>query len=133
MSDVTCRARYILSAEDQTKGALQSVNRGLDGVTSALGALGVGLSAASFVAFAKQAGEAAMQLDRLENRFRAATGSFEGGRRELEFVRQTASRLGLDLMSAADSYSGLTAAAQGTSLAGQSVRDIFESVAQTSA
>lgn len=133
MSDVTRRARYILSADDQTKGALQSVNRGISSVTSALGTLGVGLSAASFVAFAKQAGDAAMQLDRLESRFRAATGSFEGGRRELEFVRQTASRLGLDLMSAADSYSGLTAAAQGTSLAGQAVRDIFDSVAQTSA
>ncbi len=133
MSDVTRRARYILSAEDQTKPALASVNRGIAGLTSALGTLGIGLSAAGFVAFAKQAGDAAMQLDRLENRFKAATGSFEAGRRELEFVRQVAGRLGLDLLSAADSYSGLTAAASGTSLAGQGVRDVFESVAQTSA
>lgn len=133
MSDTIRRARYILSAEDQTKPALASVNRGLAGLTSALGTLGLGLSAAGFVAFAKQAGDAAMQLDRLENRFRAATGSFEAGRRELEFVRQVAGRLGLDLMSAADSYSSLTAAAAGTSLAGQGVRDVFESVAQTSA
>jgi tape measure domain-containing protein len=133
LSDVTRRARYILSAEDHTKAALNSFNKGLGSANDLLRTFGVGLSAAGFLAFTKQIADASLQIDRLNSRFAAATGSFEAGRRELEFVRATAGRLGLDLLSAADSYSSLTAAASGTTLAGQSVRDIFESVAQTSA
>ena len=55
---------------------------------------------------------AGVEIERLEARFRAATGSASAARAELEFTRSEARRLGIDFRAAADAYSGFAAAAR---------------------
>ena len=73
-----------------------------------------------------------VEIERLESRFRAATGSAEAARRELEFTRREAERLGIGFRSAAHAYSGFAAAARGTALEGEQARQIFIAVAEAS-
>lgn len=85
----------------------------------------------------KQIGEAlvetGMKATRLQNAFKAITGSTRGAANELEFVRSTANSLGLEFMGLADAYKGISAAARGTELEGKATRDIFLAVSQASA
>ncbi len=73
---------------------------------------------------------AGIELERLESRFRFATGSIAAGARELNFVRGEAARLGIDFGAAANAYSGLAAAAKGTRLTLEDTRQIFLGVAE---
>ena len=74
--------------------------------------------------------EAGIEIERLESRFRFATGSIAAGARELAFVREEANRIGIDFVAAADAYSGLAAAAKGTNLSLNDTREIFLGVAE---
>lgn len=56
------------------------------------------------------------------------SGSSEGAKREMEFVRAEANRLGIEIGSAASSYINLAASAKGTNLEGQATRDIWSAV-----
>ena len=61
------------------------------------------------------------------------TGSSEAAKREMAFVREESSRLGLEIVSAANSYMQLAASAKGTALEGQATRDIWSAVAESMA
>lgn len=58
----------------------------------------------------------------------AAMGDVGAGAEEFEYLTETANRLGISLVQASDGYKNFAAATQGTELAGQQTRDIFESV-----
>lgn len=85
----------------------------------------------------RQVGEALVETGtkttQLQLAFKAITGSSQGAASELEFVRHTANSLGLEMMSLAEAYKGISAAARGTELEGQATRDIFLAVSQASA
>ena len=113
------------------QGTFSRLNRSLDGsalsvgrLRSALAALGVGLTALQTV-------NAAISFERITNALEAATGSAEAGAAAYGFVRDEAIRLGIDLEPAAQGFAQLSAAAQGTVLQGEGVRDIFSAVAET--
>ncbi|MDE0335679.1 MAG: tape measure protein [Defluviicoccus sp.] len=96
----------------------------------ALGSFRGAIAAIGIVAVTRQLIDAGLRIERLEQRFRAATGSADAAAREMAFVRAEAERLGIDFREAADAYSGFLAAAQGTPLAGAAARDIFTAVAE---
>ncbi|BBT16222.1 tail tape measure protein [Metapseudomonas otitidis] len=58
----------------------------------------------------------------------AATGSSAAARQEMEYVREVSERLGLELLSTAQSYARLVAAAKETPALGKSLHSIFEGV-----
>lgn len=60
----------------------------------------------------------------------AATGSQERARQELAFVRAEADRVGVAFQTVVPEYAKLAAAAAGTSLQGQGVRDIFTAITE---
>ena len=76
--------------------------------------------------------QAQVQADKLRNGLNFAVGRGNAGA-ELEFLRSSASALGLEFVSAAAQYTKLAAAAKGTALEGQKIRDIFLSVGKASA
>lgn len=80
--------------------------------------------------FASQVIDTGMKLQQLTLSFKAISGSTAGAAEEMGFIRQESSRLGQDMMSLADAYKGIAAAAKGTSLEGQGVRDVFASVSE---
>jgi len=67
-------------------------------------------------------------MESLVRSMTALTGSAEAAAHEIEWLKATSNRLGLDLDSASSAYISLSAAARGTALQGQATRDIFEAV-----
>lgn len=72
-----------------------------------------------------QAGVKAQQLERA---FKAISGA--GAGQEMEFLRATAAKLGLNFYELAEGYKGMAAAARGTAVEGQAVRDIFTATSE---
>jgi len=72
--------------------------------------------------------EANVEVEKFERAMVLLKGSTEGAATEFEYVRELSRRLGLELFTTADAYTSLTAATKGTTLQGQSTRDIFEAV-----
>lgn len=60
----------------------------------------------------------------------AATGSTEQAQQEFEFLQKEADRLGLFIGNLGKSFTGMAAAARGSSLEGQGVRDIFSGISE---
>lgn len=78
----------------------------------------------------KEIVESGVRIQSLANAFKAIRGTAIGAGQELEFVRDTAHDLGLNLMALEDSYKLLAAASLNTSLEGQGARDVFYAVAE---
>lgn len=72
--------------------------------------------------------DAAVGAQTLQKGFEVVSGSTEAAANEMDYLRQTAARLGLPLREAGKAYLSLAAAAKGTTLEGQASRDIFEAV-----
>jgi tape measure domain-containing protein len=76
--------------------------------------------------------DAAIKMQQFERALKVATGSADGARREMQFVTDTANKLGLSLEITAQSYSKLAAASRGTALQGKAARDIFVGISEAS-
>ncbi|MCY3873222.1 MAG: tape measure protein [Rhodobacteraceae bacterium] len=99
---------------------------------SAISPLKGAIAGFSAVLVGREIVQAGLEIERLHQRFRFATGSAAGARREMEFTRQEARRLGIDFRGAADAYSSLAAAARGTNLEGAETREIFTAISEAS-
>jgi tape measure domain-containing protein len=99
--------------------ALQSAGRALMGV---LGPLAAGLAVREII-------DARLEWDRYTVALTAVMGSQAEANRELEWLRELADRLGIDLQSAAAGYTQFAAAARGTAIEGAETRRVFEAVA----
>jgi tape measure domain-containing protein len=75
---------------------------------------------------------AGVEMDKLRLAYGAITGSSQAAAEEMQFVSETADKLGLSFQTAAGAYKQITAAAQGTKLAGAQTREIFTGIAQAS-
>lgn len=73
--------------------------------------------------------QANLDLERSYRTLQMATGD---GAASMKFVKRTAMELGLDLVTTAEGFGKLAAAAKGTSLQGQGVKDVFTSVMRAS-
>ena len=87
-----------------------------------------GLSTAMSAGFAASSISASMQLNRLKVAFSSIFGDKAAS--EMDFVRKTANKLGLDLQAVASSYQMIAASARGTSMEGQKTRDLFVAVSE---
>lgn len=74
--------------------------------------------------------QAALGMERLEARYKAATGSGATAAREMGFVREEAERLGLVFSSTADQYGQFIASTRNTSVEGAPARRIFAGVSE---
>lgn len=110
----------------------------LGGSLGRLGALagpavaGIAAVAGGALLLAPAIARASIQMDQIEGRLRAATGSAAQAKEEFGFVRETADRLGLALADSAGGYARVAAAAKGTALEGQATRDVFLGIATAS-
>ena len=80
----------------------------------------------------KEVIQAGLQMEKMNAKIKAATGTVEASAVEMQFLNREVDRLGLSLETAGDDFGTLSASANGTTLAGQGVRDIFTSVAEAS-
>lgn len=111
---------------DKTSGDLGSLKTKLTEVAFASAA-----AAAAIGIMAKSLYDASAAGERLKTMLDFATGG--NGTREIEYLRALTNRLGLEFATTAVAYGQFQAAAKGTALEGQKARDVFESVAKSSA
>lgn len=158
MADVSKTVAIIFQGQDQTGAALASVEKNLAGIGNEAGNAGAGLgklggdmdglagkgdtlSSALSKAFGAVSAtliisafiDANVAAERFELTMKTLTGSQTAAGAEFEYVKGVANRLGLELFATADAYGQLFAATNGTNLAGQATRDIFEAVARAMA
>lgn len=130
-------------AANTTKTATQRMASDMDSTTTASGRLSAGMSslaklaAASFAgltlgAIVKESIDAALAVERLNRMYAAGVGDANLAGREMEYVKGVVNRLGLDMLTTAESYGKFLAAARGTTLEGEKGRKVFESVSSAS-
>ena len=124
-SSARAKSRGLSRAWERLSTRAGALTRRIGGVKAAI----LGIGAAAVIERVRRSG---VELEALDSRFRAATGSARAARAEIEFLSAETERLGIDFRSAAHSYSGFAAAARGTALEGKAARDIFVAVAEAS-
>jgi len=113
----------------KTTDRVKSLNARMKEAAASGGMLGRAIRILSLAAALKWFKDASVETQQLSRGFTAVTGSAEQSAKELDYLRVTASRLGVPLKEAGNAYLSLIAAAKGTALEGQASRDIFEAVA----
>lgn len=72
---------------------------------------------------------AAAQFESVKAGLQAVTGSAAEADEQMEFIRQTANRVGADINEVGAAFLGLAAATKGTAVEGEPTRQVFEAVA----
>lgn len=75
--------------------------------------------------------DAAAQTERLKTSFNSVFGSDAAN--QMRFVREETNRLGIDMMSSAEAYKGIAAAAKGTAITNRDVQQTFLGVSEAAA
>jgi hypothetical protein len=116
----------IRSATNETEklnGAVNKAQQGFNGLKTAFLTIGGTLLIKDII-------KTSAAFEGLRNQLDFASGSAEQGGKDLDWIRERAQYLGLDLETAAQSFAKFSGAARGTSLEGQGVKDIFDGVAK---
>ncbi len=122
VGDAAPDARKTADAVDEVGDSAKSATGKTDGLVAGLKALAGAAVVREFIS-------ANASLESLEKSLEAVTGSSESAKKEMEFVRAEAGRLGLEIGGAANSYLQLAASAKGTALEGDKTRQIWSAVA----
>ncbi len=108
------------ASEKQGRSAAEGAG-GINQLRGAIEGLALAKLAQDFVRVSAEQEANRKALDQL-------TGSTKAGGAEMEYLRATANRLGVNLDDATKAYVGLSAATKGTNLEGQNTKAIFEAV-----
>lgn len=76
---------------------------------------------------------ATMEMDKIKTRFEYAFGGADEAAKQLDFVRETANRLGLEFISTAQGYSQLASATKDLNITNEQTQQIFTGVASAAA
>lgn len=127
------------SAATLTAGPLSGLGARVTAFTSiitrsnlVLAGMVIGLAGVGFALFKLSEGavETAIKLNVIEQRFAQLTGSGTEAQITLDHLREVADRSGTSFLVIADQFSKFSAAAQGSSLSGKQVADVFDQVVQ---
>ena len=119
-------------ASQQSTQHVTSLDRSMQTLATTAKTVGVAVAAIGLTQLGKEAIQASTQMTALDNAFKAITGSATAAKAELGFVRAESQRLGLNFVSTAEQFKGLSAAARGTALEGEAIRKAFMAVAGAS-
>ena len=119
----TSKIRSATNETEKLNGAVSNVQKGFGGLKTAFAAIG-----GTYVAMEVIKTTAA--FEGLRNQLNFAAGDAIKGGQDLDWIRERAEYLGLDLNTAAQSFAKFSGAARNTSIEGQGVKDIFDGVAK---
>lgn len=124
--------RFIIDLKDNASKGLLKVEKSVDvaragfkRLQSTVFSLSGALAGVSLGIIAKDLFDVGTEVQGLERAFKLVTGSAEGAKAELAFLREETNRLGLEFYESADAFKSISAAAKGTALEGDAVRKIF--------
>jgi tape measure domain-containing protein len=130
---------YILSLKDKFSSGIKSATNETEKLNGAMGttqklALGIGAAIAAIGGglLVREIVNTTAAMEGLQNQLNFASGSVQQGAADFEYLRKTSQEMGLDFNTAATAFAKFSGAARNTSLEGQGVRDVFESVGMAS-
>lgn len=88
---------------------------------------------AAIVAFTRDLTRTVAEMESLQRSFQAITGSASQAAATMQYLSRFSQQLGLDLRSTAEAYKILAASAKGTTMEGDQIKMVFESIARASA
>lgn len=121
-ADVKSMRKGMRNLETQSRKTGQTMSRGFRNAAKAVGILGAAMAAARIT---QSLVKTSLSMERLESRFQAATKDADVAAASLQFVRDEAERLGLDLETTAAAFSGFEAAALRTGLTFKEIKEVF--------
>ncbi|MBW4460434.1 MAG: tape measure protein [Nodosilinea sp. WJT8-NPBG4] len=123
------KSEGILGGEGMLKGIKEQaleVLRGFLGYTS------LAFIGPMFLDFAAASTKAAVEMQKYRNVLKFVEGDAESANNKIEDIKNSSKELGVDFKQSVSGYVGLSAAAKGTSLEGQSTQEVFSAVQQAS-
>lgn len=130
-------ARGAAGAFNETGNAGRNAGRGMDdaerssrSLKSSLGSLKTLLGGLGLISVAREFWEANRAMASWLGGLQTGTGSIAAAAREMEFLNRTGDALGLRVADLAPNLVSMTAAAQGTALAGGQLRDVFSGLVE---
>ncbi|PKO27967.1 MAG: hypothetical protein CVU32_01795 [Betaproteobacteria bacterium HGW-Betaproteobacteria-5] len=123
-------AEKLTQAVSKTGDAAEASAKKTEGAFSGMVSKLRGLAGPILAAFG--AGEflkANTGIESLRRSLEMLLGSSASAAKEIDYLRSTSNRLGLETAATGRAYTSLTAAAKGTAMEGQATRDIFEAIA----
>ena len=130
VSNKAADLRRVNKAMATMAAASQATTKRLQGLASQFNRLRAILITGLFAKFVKDAVQARIAMEKIQQSLVAATGTSEKAAKAFAFVKDVSIELGLNLKDSAQAFSQLAAAAKGTSLAGRQLELIFEAVAK---
>ena len=118
-------SKQVDGASKKMSASVGSVSSAFSVLKTAIIGLGLGRLATSIV-------RTTMDFEKFNASLAAVTGNQQDARKEMQYITSLVRRMGLDFNTAADSYIKLAAAAKGTAINSQQVKDIFEAVSMAS-
>jgi tape measure domain-containing protein len=122
--------RSIANTATQAERNAARAERAISQIGSSLSGVFAGLSAG---AVARDLIQTTMQFEKLDFRIRNLSGSAAAFEENQRYISQAANRMGIDIVTATNSFAGLLAAQQNGKISGDQARDIFEGMANVSA
>ena len=129
----SAETRRLVAEQGRLKQSLRDISNESGRTQQSIGLLKNGARAAAGAFAGIEAGrsfvEANLSIEATERALTQITGSADAASKEIDWLRQTTNRLGIDTQSATRAYISLAAAAKGTALDGEGARRVFEAVA----
>lgn len=129
LDEIRNRRNALQGISDDARKANLEVSNLTRSIRRAYGFIATGVAGYGAVAFSRAIVNTNLEWQQAISTMEAATGSAATARQELEFVRETSERLGLELLSTSQSYARLAAAAKETPSLQPFLHEIFEGVA----
>lgn len=133
VNELTATLNRMSAGAAQSSRDVEKLSTASKAFSAAASAATTALAGFGAVATSRAILETATSIDRMRGMMLAASGTATQAASNMTFVASEARRMGLNLTDAADAFSRLTAASQGTALEGKAARDIFSAVAQATA
>ena len=132
LNDIDRATKNIDGGMRRVGDASRSATSSMHGLGTAAKAAMAYFSVSTMAQFGKAVLDAGIAMDSLQRSFVAISGSQGGAASQLAFLRQEADRLGQNFYTLAPAFKNISAAATGTALEGQGVREVFSSIVEAS-
>jgi len=130
LAKIQAKRNALTTIKNEAKSTTQEVGKLSKAIKLLSGLAVTGFAGYGAISFGKSVIETSLQMDKAKTIMENATGSASKAGEELDFVRGISKKLNIELISAANGYAKLVAAAQGTPELTNKVQGMFEGVSE---
>jgi tape measure domain-containing protein len=131
----TNRVEIVVATRDESSGTVRTIQGSFDSLATRVTAISFAFNQVksavdTLLASIKPVIDTALQFDALDTRLETVKGSAALAAKEMDFIRDASKRVGLEIVSSANSYSSFIASTKNSSMEGEKSRRIWLGVAE---